>query len=76
VHVDAEGAAIDLRNPQIDEIDQFLRQAAFLKRGVHAAEGLEALGRSLGVVDAVAHGGVLVSLKASIVLHLGLPEEP
>ena len=47
MHVDAKGAAVDLRDPQIDEIDQFLRQAAFLDGDIDPAEGLVASGEAL-----------------------------
>jgi hypothetical protein len=44
-----------MRNPQVDEIDEFFLEAAALKMNVHPAEGLVSCGRSLGVVDAIAH---------------------
>ena len=47
MHVDAVGAAVDLRDPQIDQIDQVLWKAAFLKIDVDASEGLVASGEAL-----------------------------
>lgn len=60
MHVDAEGAAIDQRHPQIGKIDQVFRQAALRERGVYGAEGLVAFRRGLGVVDAIRHDPVLL----------------
>ena len=71
MHVDAESAAIDLRNPQVHEVDQFFGEAALLKLGVHPAEGLETLGRSLGVVDPVTHLRTSLVVERPIVPCLG-----
>ena len=73
MHIDAIGAAIYLRHPQIHKIDQFFRQAGFLNGDVHPSESLETFGRSLGVVDAIGHDEILscILLMDSIVLHLG-----
>ncbi|MNN97952.1 hypothetical protein D3C81_2172230 [compost metagenome] len=56
MHVDAVGATIDLRHPQEDEIDQGLGQPAVMQVSVYGAKGLVTVGRSLGVVEASAHG--------------------
>ena len=56
MHVETEGAAIDLRSPDMDEIaDLFLDGAVRLG---HAEVGklLEQLGRLLGGVQALCHG--------------------
>src|SRR5262249_49360122 len=55
MHIDAEGAAIYLRNPQIHKMDQFFWQAAILQDGVYPAKSLVSFRRSLGVVHANAH---------------------
>jgi len=69
VHVDAERAAIDLGDAEIDEIDERLGQAALLEGKVDIAEGLVAVGRNLGVIDTVAHDAFsLIGTPASCVL--------
>ena len=40
VHLQAEGAAIDLRNPQIDQIDQLFAKAALVQGFLGKAESL------------------------------------
>ena len=64
MHVDAERASIDLRNPQVDEVDQLRREAGFLYVNVYAAESLVSAGRGLSVVDTIAaHHEVLRFVK-------------
>ena len=63
MHVDAVGAAVDLRDAQIDEIDQLFRQTAFLEDDIDATEGLVAFRGDLGVVDAIAHDETLSRWK-------------
>jgi hypothetical protein len=40
VHVDAERAAVDLRHPQVHQIDQFPGETALLQRAINGAERL------------------------------------
>jgi hypothetical protein len=44
VHVDAEGAAIDLRSTQLDQLDQGLLQRQLGNRGFQAIIALRASG--------------------------------
>src|ERR1700712_3748972 len=74
MHIDAIGAAIDLRNPKINEIDQLFRQAGFLNGGVHPAQSLETFRRNLGVVDAIDHDEILSLLMDSPCRILAYPE--
>jgi hypothetical protein len=62
MHVYAKSAAVDLRHAQFDEVYQFGRKPAFLEVHIHPAESFVTFGRSLGVVDAIAHGESLNGL--------------
>src|ERR1700761_1558170 len=55
MHIDAIGTPVDLRNPQIDEINQRFWQIALLQRDIYTAKSLVTFWRSLGVVDAITH---------------------
>ncbi|MNP25146.1 hypothetical protein D3C76_1179410 [compost metagenome] len=59
MHVDAKRAAIDLRHPQIDQVDEFGGQIALLQIAVDVAEGLVTFRGSAGVVDSRSHDGSL-----------------
>jgi hypothetical protein len=55
MHVNAIGAAIDLRDAKVDEVDQGLRQAALADVTVDGAERLYA-GRCRNIaIDALSH---------------------
>ena len=72
MHVDAKGAAVDLRALQVDEIDQRFRKAAFLKGDVDAAEGFVSLWRNFSRSRCDCSWSSLSGLKGLIVSHLGL----
>ncbi|MNG19190.1 hypothetical protein D3C84_1033230 [compost metagenome] len=55
MHVDAKRAAVDLRDPQVNQIDQLGGQAALLQITVDVAEGLVTLWGGAGVVDSMSH---------------------
>ncbi len=59
MQVDAIGAAVDLRDPQIDQIDQRAGQPRLRDVAVNATERLQASRGDLGVVQTLGHCGVL-----------------
>src|SRR5260370_39694462 len=59
MHVDAIGTAVDLRDAQIDLIDELSGQIRLRDIGVNAAKGLYADRSNGGVVQTLAHGTFL-----------------
>src|SRR5262249_41887464 len=55
VHVDAEGAAVELRGADVDQVDQALLEAALLDELAHLEELSGKLWGLLGVVDSLSH---------------------
>src|SRR5580765_546950 len=56
MQVDAVGAAVDLRDADLDEQAQLRIEPAALQIGTHVGERLHGLGRSLAMVEAGLHG--------------------
>ena len=59
MHVDAIGTAVDLRDAQIDLIDELSGQIRLRDIGVNAAKGLYADRSNGGVVQTLGHGTFL-----------------
>jgi len=55
MHVDAVGAAVDLRGPQENQVDQRLGQARIDDVHIDAAEGAQAGRREFLVVETLGH---------------------
>ncbi len=60
MHVDAEGAAVDDRGTQLDEVNEAALEATALDVGFQRHYGLEGFGRCFGIVQTGFHGSLSI----------------